>query len=361
MKKLLYFVGICLLAVACTPTPKQLVLKGTNITTTNDLYVIDMAEEKAIDTLKVENGNFTFTLDVAEPKILALTDHTSMMHYIVAEAGNLTLTSDTGSIQGSPMNDRLAEYRKAYINVSKSLEEKTMALVETLEKAGTEPTEEQISKLGALDKELRELIVRESKKFYETDKNNIVGAFELMMASSSLEEEEFISLYEQGGDIVKNFSPLKEMIETIANEAKTGIGQKFVDFAGVNPQDTTQVLKLSDYIGKDKYILLDFWASWCGPCRAAMPELKKMNDKYTSKGLEVIGVVVNDQLDKHHASVEELDITWTQIFDNKNELWKLYGLKGIPTLILLDKDGTILVRTHSKDEIKEKVEELLGK
>lgn len=332
MKKLLYLVGICLLAVACKETPKQLVLNGTNITTTNDLYLFDIAEDKAIDTIKVEQGNFTLTLDVAEPKLLVLTDRTSMMHYLVAEAGNLTLTSDTGSIKGSPLNDRLIEFQEAYRKAATGAEE------------------------GKAD-----LIATEAKKFYEADKNNILGALELMMISSFVEESEFMSLYEQGGDAVKNFAPFKKMIEAKANKAKTEVGQKFVDFAGVNPKDTTQVLKLSDYAGKDKYVLLDFWASWCGPCRAAMPELKALNDKYASKGLEVIGVVVSDKLEDHFKAAEALNVTWTQIFDNKNELGALYGIEGIPTLILLDKDGTILVRTHGKDEVKAKIEELLGK
>lgn len=361
MKKLLYLVGICLLAVACTPSPKQLVLNGTDISTTNDLYLFDAADNKAIDTIKVEEGKFTLTLDVAEPKILVLTDRQSMMHYLIAEAGNLTLTSDTGSIIGGPLNDRLVEFQKAYRNVGKDLEEKKGALMQEIRGAETEPTEEQINQLQALDKQQADLISAEAKKFYEADKNTAVGIFELMMLSSVVEENEFMTLYEQGGDVVKNFAPFKKMIEGKANKAKTDVGQKYVDFAGVNPQDTTQVLKLSDYAGKDKYVLLDFWASWCGPCRAAMPELKAMNDKYASKGLEVIGVVVSDKLEDHFKAAEALNVTWTQIFDNKNELNTLYGIEGIPTLILIDKDGTILVRTHGKDEVKAKVEELLGK
>lgn len=361
MKKLLYLVGICLLAVACKPTPKQMVLKGTNITTTNDVYVFDASENTAIDTIKVEQGNFTLTLDVTEPKILVLTDRMTMMHYMIAEAGNLTLTSDTGFVLGSPLNDRLVEFQKAYRNAGEALESKKEALMNEIRGANTQPTEEQINQMRAIDKEQADLIAAESKKFFEADKNNAVGIFELMMLSSILPEEEFMALYNQAGDVVKNFSPFKKMMEAKANKAKTEVGQKFLDFSGVNPKDTTQVLKLSDYAGKDKYVLLDFWASWCGPCRAAMPELKAMNDKYASKGLEVLGIVVSDKLEEHLQAAEVLNVTWTQIFDNKNELGTLYGIESIPTLILLDKDGTILARTYNKAEIAEKVESLLGK
>jgi peroxiredoxin len=92
-----------------------------------------------------------------------------------------------------------------------------------------------------------------------------------------------------------------------------------------------------------------------------MPEIKMLNEKYSNKGLEVIGVVVGDNIKNHLQAAEALKVTWTQIFDYKNEFTSLYGIEGIPTLILLDKDGTILLRTHEKDEITEKIQSLLGK
>lgn len=182
-----------------------------------------------------------------------------------------------------------------------------------------------------------------------------------MLIQNDLPFDEFKSMYEQGGEAAKSFPPFVKMLEAKANMERTEVGAKFIDFEGVNPKNTTQTIKLSDFAGKEKYVLLDFWASWCGPCRQAMPEIKALNDKYSAKGLEVIGVVVSDELDNHLQSAKSLDVTWTQIFDNKDALVTLYGLEGIPTLILLDKDGTILVRTHEKQEVKEKIESLLGK
>jgi thiol-disulfide isomerase/thioredoxin len=362
MKKIFYLMAICLLAIACKQTPNQLVLTGTGLTTTSDIYVFDIAENKPIDTIKVEDSNFTYTLNITgEPKILAITDKTSMMHYLIAEKGNLTLAGDTGIIKGSPMNDRFADLFESFRNSGKETQDKIQASFAEAEAAGRELTESEVAELQNLQKNESAKIAETIKKYYEKDKGTILGVAELMLIQNDLPFDEFKSMYEQGGEAAKSFPPFVKMLEAKANMERTEVGAKFIDFEGVNPKNTTQTIKLSDFAGKGKYVLLDFWASWCGPCRQAMPEIKALNDKYSAKGLEVIGVVVSDELDNHLQSAKSLDVTWTQIFDNKDALVTLYGLEGIPTLILLDKDGTILVRTHEKQEVKEKIESLLGK
>lgn len=365
MKKLLYLVGVCILAVACNPTPNKLSLTATGISTTNDLYVFDAAAEsatQALDTIKVTDGQFNLTMDITgEPKLLVITDNQTMMHYLIGEKGNLTLAGDTGVIKGSPMNDRLADLMDAYKKAGKEVQDQMQAILEGAQASGQDLTDEQITTLQGLDKQQGEKIAEAIKSFYEKDKGTILGIFELQLLQRFIPEEEFMALFEQGGETTKNFPPFVKMMEAKAKRELTKVGAKYLDFEGVNPNKLDEKIKLSDIAGKDRYILLDFWASWCGPCRAAMPELKKLNDKYTSKGLDVVGVVVSDKVENHLEAAKALKVTWTQIFDDKNELGQLYGLEGIPTLILLDKDGTILVRTHNKAEIIEKVESLLGK
>jgi thiol-disulfide isomerase/thioredoxin len=362
MRKVFYSACLCLLAITCKQSANQLVLTGTDISATGDIYVYDIAENKIVDTIKVAGGNFIYTREVAdEPKLLLITDKTTMMHYLVAEKGDLTLAGDTGFIKGSPLNDRMADLFGTYNDVGKELEEKKMDIVESSEKAGIDLTEEQILELQNLEQQQSAIIVDVVKKFYEQDKNSVLGIIELSLLQGATSEEEFISLYEQGGDIVKNFPPFIKILEAKANTKNINVGTKYVDLCGINPSDTSQTIRLSDFVDKDKYILLDFWASWCGPCRKAMPEIKLLNDKYSNKGLEVIGIVVSDNIKDHLKAAKDLEVTWTQIFDDKKEFVPLYGIKGIPTLILLDRDGTILVRTHNKNDITEKIQSLLGK
>lgn len=156
--------AICLLAIACKQTPNQLVLTGTGLTTTSDIYVFDIAENKPIDTIKVEGGNFTYTLNITgEPKILAITDKTSMMHYLIAEKGNLTLAGDTGIIKGSPMNDRFADLFESFRNSGKETQDKIQASFAEAEAAGRELTESEVAELQNLQK-------NESAKIAETIK-----------------------------------------------------------------------------------------------------------------------------------------------------------------------------------------------
>lgn len=362
MKKLFYLFALSLLVVACKQTPDQLVLKASGLSMTNDLYVYDMSTEATVDTIKITDGGFTYTQDVqAEPQILVITDNQGFYRYLVVEKGNLTLAGDTGSIKGAPLNDRLLEFTNEYKNKGRDAEEKKMAIVQKAQAGGGQPSEQDMMEYQMITDAQNGVLLEVVKKFYETDKNSVIGGIELMFALGAGQEEEFLALYEQGGDAVKNFGPIKKYMEMKANVKKTEVGAKAPDFQGVNPTDTAQVVKLSDFVGKDKYVLLDFWASWCGPCRAAMPELKKLNEKYASKGLEIVGVVVSDELNNHLKAAQDLGVTWPQIFDNKNALTTLYGIQGIPTMILLDKDGTILVRTHEKEEVVAKIESLLGK
>lgn len=356
MKKLFYFAVLSLLAAACKQSPDQLRLTGSGISSSNEIYVYDIADDEVIDTIKTENGNFTYTLDcTGEPKLLALTNRQDFLRYFVAEKGNITLNGGTDEVKGSPLNNRLTDFLKACKEARKQNTESEIAIFEKMEKEERELTQEEEDEMKALDKKIVDIV----KEYYEKDKDGILGVAQLIYIQYIATDEEFIELYEQGGQMVKDFPPFVNLLEAKANMKRTEAGGMFIDFEGVNPKDMTQIIKLSDFAGKDKYVLLDFWASWCGPCRQAMPGIKALDDKYSDKGLEVIGVVISDEIENHLKAAEELNITWTQIFDNKNYINTLYGIEGIPTLILLDKDGTILARTHNEEEIVEMIENLL--
>lgn len=362
MKKLFYLMGLCALAIACKQSPDKLTLTASDLSVVNDIYVYDAANRETVDTIKVVDGGFFYTSgNMAEPKLLLMTDNKNFMRYIIGENGNLTLVGDTGIVTGAALNNRLAEFSREYRKAGQEMSDKKTAIFKKAESEKRQMSEEELAQMNALDKEQLDAFASVVKKYYATDKDNMLGVLQLIYFQHLAPEEDFLALYEQGGDVVKNYPSFVKMLEAKVNFEKTQVGGKYVDVEGINPNNTAQTLKLSDYVGKDKYVLLDFWASWCGPCKAAMPEIKKLNDTYSGKGLEVIGLVVSDDLDTHLTTAKELNVTWTQIFDNKDAASTLYGIKGIPTLILLDKDGTILLRTYNKVEVKEKIESLLGK
>ena len=111
-----------------------------------------------------------------------------------------------------------------------------------------------------------------------------------------------------------------------------------------------------------KVVLIDFWATWCGPCVAEIPNVKKAYDKLHGKGFEIVGISFDSDKDKLKEFVQEKDMPWPQYFDGAgwgNKFGKQFGINGIPTMWLVDKKG-VLREMHARDRLEGKVEELLA-
>ena len=119
-------------------------------------------------------------------------------------------------------------------------------------------------------------------------------------------------------------------------------GSMFTDFEIEQPDGS--IAKLSDYVGKGKYILVDFWASWCGPCKREIPNIKAAYEKYTGDKFDVLSVAVWDKPEDTAKAAAEHGVTWNQIVNAQKIPTDIYGIEGIPHLILFGPDGTILKR-----------------
>ena len=135
-------------------------------------------------------------------------------------------------------------------------------------------------------------------------------------------------------------------------------GDKFTDFAVEYEGKTT---RFSDYVGCGQYVLVDFWASWCGPCRCEIPNLIKAYSKYKDKGLMVLGVAAWDEPEATKKAIEEDKISYPQILNSQSIGTDIYGIEGIPHIILFAPDGSILARGLRGEEIDKKLEEIFNK
>lgn len=182
---------------------------------------------------------------------------------------------------------------------------------------------------------------------------------------------------EKASEIISAMSAEMLAREDVANLKKgldariaTAEGKPFVDFTvnsvvgqtrSVPPQPKYAEVKLSDYVGKGKYILLDFWSPWCGPCRREMPNIKAVYDKYKGDKFDVVSIAVweREPVEVTIETAAKLGMDWNQINNGQREPAQLYGVEGIPHLILFGPDGTILKRGFHGAEIEEVVSSYL--
>lgn len=155
------------------------------------------------------------------------------------------------------------------------------------------------------------------------------------------------------GPKARNDEHILLIVSKIDKLEPNGEGTMFKDFTIVQPDGKS--LSLSDFAGCGKYCLVDFWASWCGPCKREIPTLKKVYEKYGPKGLAVVSVAVWDDPMDSADTAKVYGITWNQILNARNVPTELYDILGIPHIMLIGPDGIILKRDLRGEEIEKAV------
>jgi peroxiredoxin len=171
---------------------------------------------------------------------------------------------------------------------------------------------------------------------------------------------------EELDSIVTLFAPIKEseFVKTIEDRAEklrvSVVGAQAPDFT-LNNADGEQI-SLSSLQGK--YVLIDFWASWCQPCMVELPNLIDLYDQYNDKGFEIFGVSLDRDRNAWVNTVDEKNMVWPNVWDMEGEepaeAATLYGVTGIPHTVLLDKEGVIIAKNLRGEELKNKLEEILN-
>ena len=319
------------------------------------VYLYKPSGQGASDSIQIANGRFTLERAVAEDGLIA--------HLVIPRSYNLSFIPEEGIIKadlaasgatGTPLNDehtQKSKYRKGLIEEARAKLKSIRADKNLDDKAKEEAQEKVSDELYAKIKPLAEADLKEHP-------NDAIGliALQNLLGMEDVNVAKAEALLQQAGDRLRAEESITKMVARLRRVEATQAGAQFVDFEGVD--DANKAVRLSDYVGKGHYVLVDFWASWCGPCRREIAHLKKVRDAYTDKGLVILGTVVWDEMEDHLKAMKELEITWPQIF-NKTEATELYGIAGIPQIILFDPAGKIVARDLRGEEINKLLDKAL--
>ena len=199
---------------------------------------------------------------------------------------------------------------------------------------------------------------------FQSKHGNVATTACFAKAISQLGMERWAGMLGSMSDGVRNHPYIKDLSRNVnktlaaqhAQEAMSP-GAQYRDFRGTWEG---KEYKLSDFVNRGKYVLVDFWASWCGPCRKEIPNIIRTYNKYKGKGLEVIGVAVSDKPEDTAKAVKKLGINYTVFNETDNSASSAYGIQSIPQILLIGPDGTILKQGLRGENVGEAVKEALG-
>ena len=318
-----------------TPMVEEMATMGIVI---DSFYLADYGSKEPITKkFALKDNKINLKGKVKKPQLAALdlemriTGGVRTNHIpFILEAGNITITMDGRSciIAGTPLNDSLFGITREFGQAMQN---------------------------GESDK-AQQLI----KDYILKHRDDLTAALMLtaMEHSTVNDAKNVLALIGQCSEEVQKHPVTVQFAERLniqINRPKEG--DKFKDFAVDYDGKTT---RFSDYVGKGQYVLVDFWASWCGPCRAEIPNLIAAYNKYKEKGLIVLGVAVSDKPASTLKAIEDEKIPYPQIINSQNIATDLYGIRGIPEIMLFGPDGTILKQGLRGENIEKTLAEIFG-
>ncbi|MEH0157445.1 TlpA disulfide reductase family protein [Limibacter armeniacum] len=367
MKKLHLFALILgILAVACNTQKKEVTypttttISGTLEAPKGDnaeviIYAIGASgsRDEVAKATADENGKFTADVKVDAPSIfLANIYNTNQFPFILA-GEELTFKYDQEKskydISGSKDNDLLEELQE----MSAKENEQVMALREEYMQA------EDKAAVEAKFEDFQKTVTEKRKEFAKKAGGSLVNV--LVLQQIDLDSE-----YAFAEPIVKQMqeeNPGNEMVDQIAkrlsSSKQTAVGEMAPEIKLATPEG--KEVALSSLRGQ--VVMIDFWASWCGPCRAENPNVVKLYDKYHDQGFEIFGVSLDRKKEDWVQAIEKDKLTWPQVSDLKfwqSEAAKAYNITAIPATLLLDKEGKIIAKNLRGKALEDKLAEIFS-
>lgn len=345
-----------------TEDPADIVMPG--IEAEGRLYLYAEESHKAIDSAAYTGSQTVLQGKAETPQIVSIcTDNggTARLAFLILDATptTVTVTSDSTTVTGSELNNRLSALNTASEHQIKALQDILMQinrLMRQYKSAQAIPAD----LLSPLQTRFADVMQRQRlflHRLLASNRNNLIPVPFITMYSDLIAPDTlaaYLKTYPHRGN-----GMLKDIVGLVEAEERKATGAPFTDIALNDMAGKT--VRLSDYVGKGNYVLVDFWASWCGPCRAEMPNVRNVYNRFHPKGFEIVGISLDSQSDDWQHATEQMGITWPQMSDLKG--WKseaatLYGVRSIPFTLLFDPDGKVVATGLRGESLMQKLEQV---
>ena len=332
-------------AVACGPkVSDKTAIEGSFEAGAPEEVSIKIQDLGIDTTITVTDGKFAVELPASKTALATLSGDGVRARFIPDGTPLTVVVKEDGSVEIASKTPAVSvqEKYKAYADAMAKFEKDARAKLEELGDKADDSAKAEV--YDAYESSVAEY----NKKAFDENKDNIIGAAVLSSMQYDLELAQVDSMLNLLDPALAETQVVSKMRKAIDAKKNTAEGMMFTDF------DINGV-KLSDYVGKGKYVLVDFWASWCGPCKREIPNIKKVYDKYVGDDFDVLSVAVWDQPQASIDTAKAYGVNWNEIINAQAVPTELYGIQGIPHIILFGPDGTIVKRDLRGEGIEEEV------
>ncbi len=329
------------------------------------IYLINAENRQVMDSARAENGKVFFRGAIPQVVVAALCTKPSLFNDMITfilDNEPLELSVEGNGMlkaKGSPVNQRYADYKNVVTEASSGLQQLQVEYMKLLQEHNNVIPDSMMVRLEDMYDAIAANIDKANRTLVEKNKDNLIPLFSLTYNAEELGYdyvEEYLKTYKY-----KDRECLEPVKETLEKEKCKMPGAKVINLT--MPNVSGKMLDLTKYVGQGKYVLVDFWASWCGPCRKDMPNVKKAYNKYHNKGFDIVSISFDNNHEAWAKAVKDLGMKWHQMSDLKgwqSKAAEVYNIRAIPATILYAPDGTVVQANLRGQKLLDRLIEIFG-